>query len=278
MTKQTPNFELEEQMVAFFGLVFAAAHSDGFMSNDEIMQIFGLMDLEKMSDETQNKIRSYIVEPPDIDECFAVLRDSSSNTKYMLAVNIMTVLLADNEISETEEVFLNEVYSKLGIKKEQRTAIENFVKVSKETSDGKEDEGRFKKAISDLEASGIPKGVLIGCGIGVAAGLGIDIFRYVKVGKFIPYGAGIALLIGAIVLVSCKLFGSKAAKEKQRLAAEERKSQLVIKNLINSINTLKTKMNYNDKDDQGKQEQIDELINRLNRMHEINKNKQTKDK
>lgn len=280
MSKQPPNLELEEQMVAFYGLVFAAAHSDGFVSDEEVMQIFGLMDIESMSEETQNKIRSFIVEPPDTDECFTVLRNSSTNLKYVLAINMMMILQADKMVLAEEAEILNEVYSKLGVTKHQGDVIEKFVMLINDQAGRQALERHPDLALSLFESAGIPKSVLIDCGYALVGR--IDLGSNMHRGQWgrnrlcLPHDIWIPLIIGSIEFVANLWVRTK---NKRRLAAEEeKKSQLVIKNLIGSISALRAEHSFGEIDAQDRQEMIDSLIRRLQELYDIRENKQTEER
>lgn len=271
----------EEQIAAFYGLVFAAAYTDGSMSNDELMLIFSLMNLDQLSEKTQNKIKNYVVEPPDLNLCLSVLHDSSDELKYAVAMNIMEVLLSDNVISQEEEAFLNDAYQRLGVTDKQRNAIENFVREAKAVSErGLDDnfaERTLKDAASGLAAVGIPitavycSGSVIGLSAaGITSGLAA-----LGLGFGMLTGIGIVIFLGTLIFVGLrKLLGdSKKKQEKQISINRERKAQLVIKNLTESINVLLEKINYLEEDSQANAQKLEELKSRLFALNQMLKTK-----
>ena len=267
----------EEQIAAFYGLVFAAANSDGCMSHDELMQIFSIMNLDQLSNQTQDQIKEYVVTQPDINQCLSVLHNSSVDLKYSVAMNILEVLLSDNVISLEEEEFLNDVYHRLGVTREQRIAIENFVRKAKEIAEkGLDDnvaERSLKDAASGLSAVGIPiaavyfSGSVIGLSAaGITSGLAA-----IGLGLGMVPGIGIAILLGTAIFVGLrKVFGdSKKTKEKQIAADRERKAQLVIKNLTESVNVLLKKINDLEENSKANEERLNELKSRLFALNQM---------
>lgn len=267
----------EEQIAAFYGLVFAAAYTDGCMNHDELMQIFSLMNLDQLSTKTQDKIKEYVVAPPDLNLCLSVLHDSSDDLKFSVAMNIMEVLLSDNLISPEEEAFLKNVYQQLGVTEEQRTAIENFVRKAKEiTEKGLDDnvaERTLKDAAAGLSAVGIPiaavyfSGSVIGLSAaGISSGLAA-----LGLGLGMVPGIGIAILVGTAIFVGLrKVFGdSKKNQEKQIAADRERKAHLVIKNLTESINILLERIRDLEEDSKANVAKLRELKSRLFALNQM---------
>lgn len=267
----------EKQIAAFYGIVFAAAATDGCMSHDELMQIFSIMNLDQLSQQTQNEIKEYVVTPPDLNRCLTVLKESSDDLKYSVAMNIMEVLLSDNLISPEEESFLKDVYKQLGVSKEQRDAIENFVRNAKDVADkGVDDnvaERTLKDAAAGLAATGVPIAAvyLSGSVIGLsAAGISSGLAA-LGLGLGMVPGIGIAILLGTAIFVGLRkvLGDSKKAKEKQIAADRERKAQLVIKNLTESVNVLLKKINDLEEDAKANQEKLCELKSRLFALNQM---------
>jgi hypothetical protein len=267
----------EKQIAAFYGLVFAAAATDGCMSHDELMQIFGIMNLDQLSKQTQTEIKDYVATPPDLNHCLAILKQSSDELKFSVAMNIMEVLLSDNLISPDEESFLEDVYKQLGVSKEQRTAIENFIRKAKEIAEkGVDDnvaESTLKDAAAGLAATGVPIAAvyLSGSVIGLsAAGISSGLAA-IGLGLGMVPGIGIAILLGTAIFVGLRkvLGDSKKTKEKQIAADRERKAQLVIKNLTESVNVLLKKINDLEVDAKANQERLNELKSRLFALNQM---------
>lgn len=274
---------LEKQIAAFYGLVFAAAATDGCMSHDELMQIFSIMNLEQLSQQTRNEIREYIVTPPDLNHCLSLLKESSDDLKFSVAINVMEILLADNFISPEEECFLEDVYKQLGVSEEQRDAIENFVRKAKDIANkGIDDEAAeitLKNAVAGLLATGVSITALcstsvIGLSVaGVSSGLaalGIGI-----VFGIFP-GIGMSILLGTAIFVGLgRVFDNrKNTKEKQIVANRERKAQLVIKNLTESIKILQERINDLEEESKTNKEKLNELKSKLFTLNQFLKTRE----
>lgn len=233
-----------DQLVAFYGLAFAAAAADGETAKDELMTIFEMLDMTPLTENQKEKVRSYIISPPNMDETLDCIANGSDELRYATAVGIIEVLLADDVITNDEKLFLDEVTRRLRVKQDQREAIINFVREAKRIRlngvDDNSAEKAIKRAVGGLTAVGVPiaavyfSGSVIGLSAaGITSGLAA-----LGLGFGMVPGIGIAILIGTGIFAGVRrlLGDSKAEEEKKLVVARERKAQLVIKNLQDLIN------------------------------------------
>ncbi len=244
------NFDLknvpQEQLVAFYGLIFAAAAADGHIDKEELIAIYESIDLEPLSTNNRQKVQSFLINPPSIEKCLNKLALAQDELRFAIVVGICEVILADDIIEPAEQEFLNKICRKLNINDEQKEAIINFVKegrrIIREGLDDNTAEKVMKNAVSSLAAVGVPvaavyfSGTVIGLSAaGITSGLAA-----LGLGLGMVPGIGVAILIGTGVFLGLrKILGdSKKDKEEQLRLQRERKAQLVIKNLQEAINNL----------------------------------------
>jgi hypothetical protein len=191
-------------------------------------------------------VRCYIISPPKIDETLNCIANGSDELRYTVAVGVIEVILADDVITREEDLFLDEICKRLRVKKDQREAIINFIKEARRIRlngvDDNKAEKALKSAVSGLTSVGVPIAAVYFSGsvIGLsAAGITSGLVA-IGLGLGMVPGIGIAIVIGTTIFISMRwLLGDSKKKGEKKLRAEnERKAQLVIKNLQDTINEL----------------------------------------
>jgi len=233
----------QEQLVAFYGLPFAASAVDKSMDKEEILVIFENLNLEVLTEENKKKVYGFMINPPDYDYCINILKNGSEELKFAVVIGVVETILADDLIEQSEQDFLDDICRKLNVNEQQKNAILNFVKegkrVQREGLDNNAAEKVLKSAASGLTAVGVPiaavyfSGTVIGLSAaGITSGLAA-----LGLGLGMVPGIGIAVLIGAGIFIGVRalLGDSKATKEKKAREIRERKLQLVIKNMQEAI-------------------------------------------
>lgn len=236
----------QEQLVAFYGLSFATASVDGSFDREEMMSIFELLDMEPLDQKNREIVRGYLIEPPAAKECLKKLHTGSEELKFAVVVGVVEVIFADDIFAPEEETLLIDICNDLNVNDKQKNAIITFVKEAKRVVDGGLDESAAKKvmesAASGLTSVGVPiaavyfSGSVIGLSAaGVTSGLAA-----LGLGLGMVPGIGIAVAIGAGIFFGMKtLLGkSKVDKEKAHRLNQERKAQMVIKNLQEAVNAI----------------------------------------
>ena len=284
MSKNQQGFDLkkvpQQQLVAFYGLAFASASSDGKIDKKELMSIYQTLDMKSLDEEHRKTVASYLIQPPKIDDCIAILADGCDELRFATVVAVAEVLAADETLTPEEDLLLTELCQKLRVSDAQKKAILNFVKEARRVqADGTPDnmaEKAMKEAAAGLAAVGIPIAAVYFSGsvIGLsAAGLTSGLAALgLGLGMVPGIGIAVALGIGVFCTVS-SLFGKskKDADAKQR-ADHERKAQLVIKNLQEAITMLCERISQLERDAataSANQEAIRQLTERLAALKEL---------
>ena len=243
----------EETRLAFYGALFAIAVADEHLDQTEMELIFGIMDLENMSEDAQRQVQSYIIQPPSLMDCLNKLSDADEKLRYGLMVNLVDTVWADDELDINEEIAILMAQRELGITDEQLEAIKTFIQRMREIRDRGLDDDRaadaIKSAASGLAAVGVPlaavwfSGSVIGfSAVGITSGLAA-LGALVGIGGMIP-GIGVVILGGAGIFMGLNwlLDTGDDRKKEQIKANNERKAQLVLKNMQRMIDRLTEKI------------------------------------
>jgi uncharacterized tellurite resistance protein B-like protein len=236
----------ESDRLAFYGALFAIATADGQLDKDEMEVIFGMMDLENMSEVNKRQVQSYIINPPSLWDCLRQLSYADERLRYALMINLVETAAANDEVhpGEKEAIFLAK--QELNVTNEQLKAIISFVKEVRKIRDRGLDDDQaadaVKAAAAGLGAVGVPiaavyfSGSVIGLSAaGITSGLAA-----LGLGLGMVPGIGIAVLVGAGIFMGVSHLldlGGNQAKEEER-NKQERKAQLVIQNMQGAINQL----------------------------------------
>ncbi len=269
-----------DQLVAFYGLNFAAAAADGTTDKEELLAIYETIDLSPLTEKQKEKVGGFVINPPSVSSCLDELAGAVDELRYAVAVGVIEVLFADDVITEEENAFLGEVCTRLHVTEKQRNAIITFVhearRIREEGVDNNAAEKAIKSAASGLTAVGVPVAAVYFSGsvIGLSAAGITSGLAALGLGLGMVPGIGIAVLIGTgVFLGTSNLLGdSKEKKEKQLAAVRQRKVQLVIKNLQETTNALVERLAYLEKkvkQPETNQEAIDTLRKRLTTLKRI---------
>ncbi len=236
----------ESDRLAFYGALFAIATVDGSLDKDEMNLIFGIMDLEGMSESAKRQVQSYIIEPPPLQECLKTLSKADDSLRFGVMVNLIDIVWANDELDPNEKNAIKLAKQELRITDEQVQAIEAFIQKMREIRarglDDNQAAEAVKTAAAGLSSVGIPiaavyfSGSVIGLSAaGITSGLAA-----LGLGFGMVPGIGVAVLAGAGIFwgVSALLdTGNQRAKEEES-KKRERKAQLVIENLQGTLNGL----------------------------------------
>lgn len=247
---QTTNFDFkalpEQQQVAFYGTVFAMAAADDELVSEELTLIFETLDLDGLSPEAQRQVRAYTLDPPALDDCLGQIKDGSPMLRYGIMVYLMDVALADDIIVDEERAVLEQAAGVLEVSEQQLRAIERFTReVRRIRSEGLSENAAaeaMKGALSGLTGVGIPiaavyfSGSVLGfSAAGITSGLAA-----LGLGFGMLTGIGVVIAVGTATFISVRwlLNRSKAHKKNEIKTNNDRRAQLVVKNLQATINDL----------------------------------------
>jgi len=239
----------ESDRLAFYGALFAIAFADNSIDKEEVELIFGMMDLEGMTESAKRQVQSYIIEPPSLWACLRSLEAADEQLRYGLMINLVDTAWANDELDSNEEEAIVLAQRELKISNEQLDAIKKFIqKVREIRVRGLDDNyaaDAIKTAAAGLSAVGVPvaavwfSGSVIGLSAaGITSGLA-GLGALIGIRGMIP-GIGVAILLGTGIFmgVNALLDTGDKSKKAQLQAEKERKAQLVIKNMQGAINQL----------------------------------------
>jgi uncharacterized tellurite resistance protein B-like protein len=242
--------QIEESIrLDFYGALFSIATADGQLDKDEMELIFGMMDLENMSEDAKRQVQSYVINPPALGNCLARLSNSDERLRFGLMVNMVDTAWANDELDPNEEKAILLAQQELKVTDEQLEAIKSFIQKMREIrSRGIDDNyaaDAIKTAAAGLSSVGVPlaavwfSGSVIGfSAAGITSGLA-GLGAMIGLGGMIP-GIGVAIVAGAGIFMGVNwLLDTGDHRKKEQIKAErERKAQLVILNMQGAINTL----------------------------------------
>lgn len=270
MGKDTPTPETEipeADKAAYFGALCSMAAADGSMDAEELELIFDSLDMEGLSARKRAIIRSYMFNPPRLEDCLFLLRESSDTVRLGMVIALVDVALADDVIVDGERRALEHTRTSLGVETPLFRAVEVFGREMKRLRDRSLDDSdavaSIKTAVDELKSVGVPVSAVKISGTAArlnAAGLR----RAPKSSGIAPSsrGAGLAGLFS-------RLFGGGG---KAKAAGDaEREQQLVVEHLQTTLDDLNVKLaqleaaseEESDIDREERLEKIDELQARI---------------
>ena len=246
----------ESDRLAFYGALFAMAFVDGFIDKEELELIYGMMDLEGMTESGKRKVQSYIMEPLNLSDLWGFLRSLASadeQLRYGLMINLVHTAWANDELDSSEEKAIFLAQRELKVSNKQLDEIKKFIDKVREIRDRGIDDNyaadAIKTAAAGLSAVGVPitavffSGSVMGLSAaGITSGLAA-LGALVGLGGMIP-GIGVAIVLGAGIFMGINkmLDTGDESKKKQLQNEKERKAQLVIQNMQAAINLLVEKI------------------------------------
>ncbi len=129
--KQNPVLDLsqvdETTRLAFYGALFAIAAADGHIDKEEMELIFGMMDLENMSEDATRQVQSYVINPPLLWDCLRKLSHADERLRYSVMINLVDTAWANDELDPNEEKAILLAQQELEVTDEQLQAIKAFI-------------------------------------------------------------------------------------------------------------------------------------------------------
>ena len=159
----------DAQRGAFYGVLLAMAHADGTIDEAELALIDGLLAIEGLSEVTRTMIPAYATTPSVVDDGFAVLSQAPPECRFAVMLSLMDVALANGVLDPHEKRALVQARRRLGIRRDQLDAIEQFVWYVKQIQQPGGDEGvaarALKHAAARLKAVEIPLAAVVVSGM-----------------------------------------------------------------------------------------------------------------
>jgi uncharacterized tellurite resistance protein B-like protein len=246
----------ESDRLAFYGALFAIAFVDGSIDKEELQLIYGMMDLEGMTESAKQKVQSYIMEPLNLSDLWGFLSSLASadeKLRYSLMMNLVDTAWANDELDSNEEKAIFLAQRELKVSNKQLDEIKKFTEKVREIRDRGIDDNyaadAIKTAAATLSGVGVPIAAIFFSGsvtglsaAGITSGLA-GLAALVGLGGMIP-GIGVAIVLGTGIVMSVNkmLDTGDESKKKQLQAEKERKAELVIQNMQAAINLLVEKI------------------------------------
>ena len=248
-SKLQPHDLSEADRLAYAGALIAIAATDGQIDREELSLWFDLVDQDGLSDEGRQKLRGYLLSPPDFEECLSTLREGSPTVRYALMLGLVDVAFSDGTVTEAEHDFLALAQEGLGVRDDQLQAMEAFTREARLVRERGLGETvaaeALKTAASGLTAVGVPltavyfSGVVGFSAAGITSGLAA-----LGLGFGMIPGIGVVIALGAAGFVGVNWLLRRSGQRKKAVAQadRERRAQLVIARLQESINDASVTM------------------------------------
>ena len=274
----------EDQLMNLYGIQFAIAYADGELDKDELKKIFEVMDITGFSLEGKQKVQTYFLEPPILEEIISEMNKDINEIKYTAYMNAIEVAIANDDISQLQEVELKKIKESFDITDIQAEKMKEFAikakKIAERGIDDKYAADALKSGVAGLGAVGVPVAAVYFSGsvIGLSAAGITSGLAAVGLGFGMIPGIGVAIVLGAAIFIGLtKLFdvGGKRKKQKHQLQ-KERRAQLIIQNLQDTINMLLDKLEKLEekaKDAEANKEAIKKLQDVLKNLRQIQNSK-----
>jgi|APTNR8051073442_1049403.scaffolds.fasta_scaffold10144_4 uncharacterized tellurite resistance protein B-like protein len=275
------------ELVAYYGAIFAAAAADGGIEPPELLTIYETLEIDHLSPELQAKVRDYALHPPDLDHQLQVLSTCSEELRFSVMLSIIEVIYSDDVVTDAERSFLRRARVSLGINDDQLKAMIRFVgeatRISKTGRDDASAAQALKEAAQNLGAVGVPIAAIYFSGsvVGLSAAGITSGLAALGLGLGMVPGIGVCILAGVAVYSALQwaFSGSKADKRGEAQVQAQRKAARVIRNLQDTINHLLKRideLNAAAQKADANREAIDRLRDRITKLQAaINKKHET---
>lgn len=108
----------EDDLLAFYGALFAMSATDRDMDEAEDDRIFQSLDMADLSEEARKRTLHLAIDPPPLERCLLQFQDHDREIRRGLMLNLIDVVLADDLVEPAEHVSLHEARQVLGIARE----------------------------------------------------------------------------------------------------------------------------------------------------------------
>ncbi|MBM2813558.1 MAG: hypothetical protein HW421_320 [Ignavibacteria bacterium] len=234
----------QEQLVAFYGLLFSAGIADSILEKEELQTIYEFIDLDILAAKNKDTVRNFVLNPPEPEECLRTIAEGKDELRFAVLVGVVEVVLADEIIVTQEHQFLDTVCLELNIAGNQLDAVIFFIEESKriihEEMDDETAGNALLKVALALKEAGIPISAVYFSGTIISLSAAGITNGLVALGlePELVMGVGVAPLIGAGIFDKLKAALGDSKKKKEK----ERKSKIVIRNLQEAITKIINKI------------------------------------
>lgn len=105
----------EDELLAFYGALFAMSAADRSIDESETERIFESLHMDELSPEARRRVLAFNIQPPNMEDCLLAVRDAEFSIRRGLMLNLMDIVLADNSIEPGEHEGLIAARQILGV-------------------------------------------------------------------------------------------------------------------------------------------------------------------
>ncbi|RRR65596.1 MAG: TerB family tellurite resistance protein [Candidatus Viridilinea halotolerans] len=211
----------EQQRVAYAGVLYALANSDGSLDREELQLIIDLVDFEGLSTNGRALLYSYIITPPAFSATLAAFRAAPEEVRYALMLNLVEIAWANDMLDPRQDTMLEAARQALMVSDAQYRAIWRFMRELRAIRlRGQNDRAAAqatKLAAAGLAAVGVPiaavyvSGSVLGLSAaGITSGLAA-----LGLGLGMVPGIGVAVLLGTGVFLGVQTLLAGASTQQQ---------------------------------------------------------------
>lgn len=150
----------EDELLAFYGALFAIAAADGSIAPEEADFISQSINISHLSDSAKLQLGKFQVAPPPPEDCLKTLSKSNANLRWTLLFYLIEIIWVDDILATGEQEALQFVRETFGVKAAQTQAIQSFVITMKKIAAGDVAEARIievtQQATAKLQATNVP--------------------------------------------------------------------------------------------------------------------------
>ncbi len=126
--------EEQQQLVAYYGLCFAAAAADGKVHGKELGAIFDQVPMEELDERHQALVEDLLFNR-DIAPHIEVLKGAPTSVKYTVMVCLAEIIFADDKIKQSEQDYLDQVAEQLQVEPAHKSAIFDLIQTARSVTD-----------------------------------------------------------------------------------------------------------------------------------------------
>lgn len=150
----------ENELLAFYGALFAIAAADGSVDIDELNLLFKTINLAKFSDSAKSQVQSYVASPPTLGDCLQTLSRSADLLRLGTLYFLINIARVNNTLHPVENEAISATKNILDISDLQVQAMQEFMQDFQaiQAAGNKQDRASasLKSAVSKLKNAGIP--------------------------------------------------------------------------------------------------------------------------
>jgi uncharacterized membrane protein YkvA (DUF1232 family)/uncharacterized tellurite resistance protein B-like protein len=150
----------ENELLAFYGALFAIAAADGAIDIDEMNLLFKTIGLDKFSEAAKSQIQSYTTSPPSLENCLQAISKSENTLRLGVMYFLISIAWANNALHPGENRAIESAKTILAIPDSQIQAMQEFAQDLSAVRAANPNKNQAAKsvnsAVAKLKKAGIP--------------------------------------------------------------------------------------------------------------------------